>query len=73
MSLPGYQVYFMLIVFGYSLAGLALVLFLSRNISRTARMQLALLTLIILNVVEQNQVSPVSTSDLFGARKQYRK
>lgn len=39
----------MLTVFGYSLIGLALVLFLSRNMSRMARLLLSLLTLIILN------------------------
>lgn len=39
----------MLTVFGYSLVGLALVLFLSRNLPRTRRLQLALITVIILN------------------------
>ena len=39
----------MLTMFGYSLVGLVLVLFLSRNLSRRARLQLALLTVIILN------------------------
>ena len=39
----------MLTMFGYSLVGLVLVLFFSRNMSRRARLQLALLTVIILN------------------------
>lgn len=39
----------MLTVFGYSLAGLGLVLFLSRNMTRMSRLLLALLTLIIMN------------------------
>ncbi|MGB5260785.1 MAG: hypothetical protein WBO34_09720 [Gammaproteobacteria bacterium] len=39
----------MLTVFGYSLAGLVLVLFLSRNMSRKTRLQLSLATLMILN------------------------
>ena len=39
----------MLTVFGYSLVGLALVLFLSRNQPRARRLQLALVTVIILN------------------------
>ena len=39
----------MLAIFGYSLAGLALVLFLGRNLSRRSRLLLALVTLILLN------------------------
>ena len=39
----------MLTMFGYSLVALVLVLFLSRNMSRRTRLQLALLTVIIVN------------------------
>ena len=39
----------MLAIFGYSLAGLALVLFLSRNLPRRSRLLLALVTLVFLN------------------------
>jgi hypothetical protein len=47
--LYGDQFNFMLTVFAYSLAGLVLVLFLSRNLSRMTRLLLSLATLIILN------------------------
>ena len=40
----------MLSLFGYSLIGLILVLFLTRNMARSTRLLLALLTLVILNV-----------------------
>lgn len=39
----------MLAIFGYSLAGLALVLFLSRNLPGRSRLLLALVTLLLLN------------------------
>jgi hypothetical protein len=39
----------MLAIFGYSLAGLALALYLSRNLPRRSRLLLALMTLLLLN------------------------
>ena len=39
----------MLMLFGYSLVALALVLFVSRNLSRKSRLLLSLVTLILLN------------------------